>query len=213
MPDATPSALTDAIAAVEHLAWRGSVRADSDHRVLLARTVNLSGVAWHGGIRQDQDSHLTFIEALFCEDLTPDEARRGGELLAASYLGFYDAAAEGIALVDVGAVKEWYGETVEENYPEAGRAFLRFATSYWTLKVLMRRLEIEKSSALVRALLTRIDDLVGPLFFPYHGLLKADPAQREADQRRFLDAFGPKIDIADFLKRNPILIRDRRDAR
>ncbi len=134
-------------------------------------------------------------------------------LFAAAYLGFYELAAAGTALTDESSVKDWFGASVRENYPEAGPAFLRFATTYWTLKVLIRQLRLENSHALVHAFLRRVDDLLGELFFPSEGPIKIDPARREADQRRFLAAFGPKIDIEDFIQRNPILIRDRRTSK
>lgn len=131
-------------------------------------------------------------------------------MLASAHLGFYDAATDGVALTDIGSVKQWYGRTISENYPGAGVAFLNFATTYWTLKILLRQLELEDVSPLVRVLLGRMDSFLGDLFFPFEGPFIMDPAQREFDQRRFLNAFGPRINVADFLKHNPILIRDRK---
>ena len=209
MNESTADPIAHAIGAFGYLVHRGSSRLNDADQILLAAPID-EQVSWRGGIREDGSGKLIFIEAIDSNELNERDAARLGHLLGAAYVGFYALAAEGIALADVTKVMAWYGESVEANYPEAGPAFLRFATTYWTFKVLIRELDLHQSRSLIRALLVRIDELLGPLFFPYEGPITADPARREADQRRFLLAFGPSIALEDFVARNPILIRDRK---
>lgn len=133
-----------------------------------------------------------------------------GYVLAAAFSGFFDAAADGVALVPVERISEWVGASLKDNYPEAGPAFLKFATTYWTLKILMRRVELAGSGCMARHIITRIDSLIHPLYFPFDGPYQIPVEQRERDIAMSLRAFGKRIDATDFLKRNPILIRQRR---
>jgi len=213
VPNKTPNVVADAVAALELLALRGRIRFNEVDRKLLARSCQDGGIGWRGGIRQDSSGHLELIDAIDWKELLPDESLRLSQITAAAYLGFYDCAADGIALTAVESVGQRYGKSLKENYPEAGKAFLRFATTFWTLKVLIDRLELASAKRLALSLLLRIDDLVGDLFFSYDGPFRVDPDRREKDQRRFLCAFGPRIDREDFLRCNPILVRDRKTPR
>ena len=176
---------------------------------LLRRIIPNDAVNWRGGIRDTASGGVTFIEAIDCRILDDVAAQRVGMMLASAYRGFYEAAADGAAVSAIDGVREWYGETIEDNYPEAGTAFLRFATTYWTLKVLVRQLEFYQLSPLARWLLVRLDSFLGDLFFPIDGPFKIAPTQRERDQVRLLNAFGPRIAVSDFIDGNPILIRDK----
>lgn len=213
MPDTASRCIHEAVTAFEYLAGRGGRLCDTADHGILSLTIPPTAVRWRGGIRQDTTGHLTFLDALVTDGMSEADAQRAGILLASAYLGFYDVAADGLALTNVADIKDWYGAAIDENYPDAGEAFSRFATTYWTFKVLLGQIEMNAPVHFIGSLLTRIDELLGPLFFPFPGPMKTDPTQREADQRRFLQAFGPRIDIDDFLTRNPILIRDRSSRR
>jgi hypothetical protein len=202
--------VAEAIAAFMFLAGRGGLPLDEKDATLLKRQLPSETIGWRGGIRDTPSGGVTFIDAIDCSLLDVDEARRASVMLASAYRGFYEAAADGIALTNVNSVKERYGQSIEDNYPEAGQSFLQFATTYWTFKTLLRRLDLEQSTTtLIGALLARIDALLGDLFFPF-GPSLIYPARREKDQRRVLEAFGPRINVEDFLRQNPILIRDRK---
>lgn len=212
MRELATQATNDAIGAFGYLTGLGGGRLDEADSILLTHEVTRDAIVWRGGISQDATGRLSLVEAVVIYQLSEAESARVAQLLAFAYRGFYAAAADGIAVTDTRQVTEWYGGSVTANYPEAGPAFLRFATTYWTMKVLGRRLQLEAPNPMVAALLDRIDALLGPLFFPHDGLVKIDANQREADQRRFLKAFGPTVDVDDFLRHNPILIRDRDSA-
>lgn len=199
-----------ALAAVTELARRGRVVIDSNDRNLLTHSCTPDDVLWRGGVREDPDSgQLSFIEAPEVAGLPSTSASRLGQITGAAYIGYYDAATDGLPLVDVAIIPATFGGTVEGNYPEGSSTFLKFARTYWTMKATVQNAEKSDRRALCVHVLKRIDDLVWPLFFPFHGPLFTPADRRERDQRKFLEAFAPRIDIADFLRGNPILIRDR----
>lgn len=210
IPTKSERQVGDAIAAFRFLAGLGGLPLDEADIALLEREVPRDAIRWRGGIRDTPTGGVTFIEAIDCRLLNEVETSRSNVMLASAYRGFYEAAADGISLTDVSAVREWYGKSVEDNYPDAGPSFLQFATTYWTLKVLLRQLDFNGSTTLVRAHVIRMDELLGDLFFPLGGPILIDPARRELDQRRLLEAFAPRINVSDFLSKNPILMHDRR---
>lgn len=121
--------------------------------------------------------------------------------------GFYKCAAEGYAFTLVSRIKERFGRSLEENYPGGSHAFLRFATSYWTLKLVQDDLwrDREHSNKLIFQLLSGLDLNIGSVFFPTPGPHKIPANLREQEQRRLILASGAKIDIEEFIKGNPIL--------
>ena len=199
------SEASECVEAIRELARRGGLASLDADSVLLGSTVPEMGIRWRGGIRQEPDGRLLVVESV--EGLPGPVSQRVNQLLGTAYLGFFDAATDGLPLTDVGLIERWFGESVPANYPEGGPEFLRFAVTYWTLKVLIRQEEADQP--LAWHLAKRLDDLIWPLFFPFDGPLIADPEQREADQRRFLAAFAPRIAVDPFIAGNSILIRDR----
>jgi hypothetical protein len=218
-PDMVKSAVDEAIAGLRFLANRGGLQLHEEDEALLKRAVSPDTINWQGGMECDTpDSAITLREAIDCRLLSDAEALRATSILASAYRGFYDAAADGISLTPVDMWLDWYSTSLKENYPEAGASFLQFATTYWTFMILLsqldgnsERIHIKRSTTLVRSVLARMDEFLGPIFFPILGpLALIKPAQREKDQRRLLEAFGPRINAVDFLTHNPYLIRDRR---
>lgn len=131
-------------------------------------------------------------------------------VLQSALKGFLMRAAEGYTFVDPQRIVKEFGRTLDENYPEAGPAFLKFAHSYWTLKLLAGDPDIRPDYSNAAALLSQLEESLAGLFFPTPGPVKIDPDVREAKQREILTTASAPIDISDFLTRNPILIRDRR---
>jgi len=157
-----------------------------------------------GGVRlTDEDIHLLGTPA---NALAARDEKRLEEMSMAVLKGFFDAAASGHALVPLSLIEKRFGRTLEENYPEAGEAFLRFARAYWSLKMVT---DSQADTSWAYQCLLQIERIIGPLFFPFPGPAVVDPARRESDQREILREFGAKIDIEDFISHNPILIRDR----
>lgn len=135
-----------------------------------------------------------------------------GTLFNTSMTGFFQAAATGDTFTDRERIAQRFGRTLEENYPEAGEAFLRFAYSYWTLKLVVGDADEATRSSIAYQLLAEIEQMVAGLFFPTPGPVRIDHGQREAAQRQTLQESGAAIDIEDFIRHNPILLRDRRST-
>lgn len=127
--------------------------------------------------------------------------------------GFYETAAVGGTFADVGAIKEYYGRSLEENYPEAGPAFLKFAYSFWTLQLVVRGPGFDPRRSLAEATLSQLEVDIASVFFPTPGPSSIDYKLREAEQRRLLALSGAPIDIEDFIAKNSILLRDKASKR
>ena len=125
----------------------------------------------------------------------------------AMILGFYKCAAEGYAFTEVSRIKERFGRSMGENYPEASDAFLRFAVSYWTLKLVTEdlRRDSKYSNSLIFKLLSQVEFDIASVFFPAPGLHNIPVNLREQEQRRLILLSGAKIDIEEFIRGNPIL--------
>lgn len=121
--------------------------------------------------------------------------------------GYLSLAVNGYQFTEPQRIKEKYGNSLKENYPEASETFLRFAESYWTFKIKLS--DFYNLNRLVAYhFLADVEFLIAALFFPTPGPTAVPSNERERKQREVLKDF--KINIEDFIKGNPILIRDRR---
>lgn len=145
--------------------------------------------------------------------LDETEKQTLGSLLERALRGYMTAAADGFEFVDSRKIQDRFGTTLSRNYPEAGATFLRFATTYWTFKILLSQEPFNKETNSAAAILNEIEGIIGPLFFPVPGPAQIDPDRRELDQREFLAETAPQINIEEFMAQNPILIRDRGGSR
>lgn len=148
---------------------------------------------------------------------TPNEIeqynKRLSEIYDAIFRGFFDCAAKGLALVPEKKVTERFGVTIQENYPEANEVFLRFAKTYWTLRVLTYDLMESDIEWIGAHLLGKLEQDIGPVFFPFPGSVKISPSQREKFQRQLIEESKADINVEEFIKGNPILLRDRASRR
>ncbi len=136
--------------------------------------------------------------------------KRLSEIYHAMFYGFFHCAAVGFVLVPENRIAEKFGHSIKDNYPEANEVFLRFAKTYWTLRVLTYDL-MEKDMEWIGAhLLGKLEQDIGPVFFPFPGRAKIAPSIREETQRELIQESGATIDIEEFITGNPILIRDRK---
>ena len=144
---------------------------------------------------------------------TPNEAEqhrgRLSEIYDTMFRGFFHCAAKGLPLVPEKRVTERFGKSIEDNYPEANEVFLKLARTYWTLRVLVYDLMDADMDWVGAHLLGKLEQDIGPVFFPFPGAAKISPSKREAFQRELIEKSGADIDISDFIRGNPILIRDR----
>ncbi len=106
-------------------------------------------------------------------------------------------------------ISQRYGVSLEENYRSASPTFMRLATSYWTFKLADDHPDYRPSKVSGHRIFANVDLTMSSVFFPTQGKEYIGPDQREEMQRKILQEFCPGIDILDFIKGNPILIRDR----
>ena len=147
----------------------------------------------------------------------PDEIKpyseRVGEIYEIIFRGFFHCAARGVLLYPEEKVAERFGNSIEDNYPEANGVFLRFAKTYWTLQTLKHDLRDQDRMKSVGAwLLVKLEQDIGPVFFPFPGPKKIAASKREKTQRELLKEFGKDIDIEEFMKGNSTLIRDTKSS-
>jgi hypothetical protein len=118
--------------------------------------------------------------------------------------GFFHLAAEGHTFVPVDRYREEFGDSLDKNYPGAGAAFMRLATSYWTLHMLQGRLGTRYAGTSLQQVLRLVEERVGQAFFPEDDRLNG--AQLARVQRRLIGQSGAAIDIEQFLLGNPLLV-------
>lgn len=156
-------------------------------------------------------------EVLSVKIENPDEHlnKEQGEIVKKVYAnmieGFLSLAVEGYRFTDLYRIKQEFGKNLRENYPEASESFLKFAETFWTLKI--RLLDFmsrsrELANYIAYPLLFQLELQIAGVFFPTPGVITVPSNEREKAQREILKDFD--IDIEDFIKGNPILIRDRR---
>jgi len=141
---------------------------------------------------------------------TEQYSKRLSEIYQAMFYGFFHCAAEGSVLVPENRVVEKFGHSIKDNYPEANEVFLKFAKTYWTLRVLTYDLLENNMDWIGAHLLGKLEQDIGPVFFPFPGRVKIAPSKREETQRELIKESGANIDIEEFITGNPILIRDRK---
>lgn len=163
--------------------------------------------------------HHSFVlskDDLIILEKQPDKIKqhnqRIGEIYEAIFRGFFSCAAKGITLYPEEKVVEKFGNSIEDNYPEASEVFLKFAKTYWTLRVLVYDLMEDDMEWIGAHLLGKLEQDIGPVFFPFPGPAKIAPSKREKTQREILQEVNADIDIEEFIKGNPILIRDRESS-
>ena len=134
------------------------------------------------------------------------------EISKAMYYGFFHCAAEGVVLIPETEVTKKFGHSIEKNYPEANKVFLDFAKTYWTLQLLAFNLPTNNREWVCTYLLVNLEQTIGPVFFPFPGNVQISPSKREKTQREIIGKSGANIDIEEFMRGNPILIRDRKSS-
>lgn len=160
-----------------------------------------------GGITPSPDDRAALETNPY--DPSPEHVQQLEVLGKAAFKGFFSAAQVGYEFAPIGLIGAKFGGTLERNYPEAGTAFLRFARSYWTLKLVTDHMDYSPTEVSGHAIVSEVESMVASVFFPTPGPISIDPDQREQTQRKILAEHCPDIDVEDFISRNPILLRDR----
>jgi hypothetical protein len=163
-----------------------------------------------------QEKHASFFIRRY-DDLSRDEQEwlRREDLFAVlvNYTteGFLRLASVGHPLVPEAEILKVFGRELRANYPEANGAFLKFATTYWTLRIVSDALVELNRETLVQEVLTRVEQTIAGVFFPIPGPMKMPIAAREQAQRKILTACASaRYNVEEFMAGNPIIIRDRK---
>lgn len=146
----------------------------------------------------------------------PDEIKqhnqRVGEIHEMVFRGFFFCAAKGTPLCPEGKFTEKFGNSIEDNYPKASESFLKFAKTYWTLRVLVYDLMEFDMEWIGAQLLGEVEQNIRRTFFTFPGHKRIALSERKKFQRETLEVFGKDINIEEFMKGNPILSRDRESS-
>jgi hypothetical protein len=143
------------------------------------------------------------------KQMNDEQKKKIGTVALKMIEGYLTLAVKGYKFTEIDKIKENFGKTVEKNYPEASKSFIKFAETYWTFNLCLRSFISEKLVNYVAySLLFDLEHRVASIFFPTPGPITIPSNERERTQREILKDFD--IDIEDFIKGNPILIRDRK---
>ena len=164
----------------------------------------VSAMLQRAGLRSEPgDTDLLLAYAAETES-SKDQPRRFAVIADSALQGFFHLAAEGHTFVPVDRYQDEFGDSLQANYPGAGAAFVRLATSYWTLHMLHGRLGTRYAGTSLQQVLLFVEDRVGRAFFPQDEVLDSDELARV--QQRLIAQSGAPIDIEQFLLGNPLLV-------
>ncbi len=136
----------------------------------------------------------------------PSQTPRLRAFPSALWSGFFQCAAEGYSFADPARIRLTFGQTLAQRCPRATPTFLRFATSYWTLKIIIDDLwRLDQAlpgttTTVLAQLLARLETDVASVFFPSPGPIRIPRFLRVRRQRKILAQSGAAIDIEEFLR-------------
>lgn len=162
-----------------------------------------------GAKLSEKDKRILFskrrIEEL--KNLDSQEKKCLGNFYINLHRGYMLLAIKGYEFTNIDRVEEKFKLSLEENYPEASEPFIKFAKTYWTFQICLLEDFIELTDHIAYLYLADLHANIASVFFPMPGPATIPGDEREKTQREILKGFD--IDIEDFIKGNPILIRDR----
>ena len=170
----------------------------------------------HAGSCELSDSDWTILGTPVSQVATLNEAQKSrlNEVIPELGRGFFHLGARGYEFVDPKRIREHFGRTLRENYPEANNTFLSFATTYWTFKLWVNDHEPDLDRLPVGVgMMPDLEQQVASVFFPTPGPIKIGAKIREATQRQLFAENEVPINVEEFMTGNPILIRDRQSGR
>jgi hypothetical protein len=127
---------------------------------------------------------------------------RLSEIYEIMYLGFFDCAKKGAALHP--NMKVSYTD-IRSIYPSANKNFHNFARTYLSLSTLNGELVlsgIQHNAA--TQLLKKLEEAIGPVFFPSPKPNKKGLAKLEQSQRDLISKSGVAINVEELIQGNPI---------
>ena len=120
--------------------------------------------------------------------------------------GFFHSAAVGYAFVPPERIQHKFGSSLETRYRGATPTFVRFATSYWTLKLMNEDLWMAFQAVsgakitLHTQLLGKLENDIASVFFPTPGPMRLPQFLRKRMQRKIIVGSGADIDIRELLR-------------
>ena len=148
------------------------------------------------------------------EEIDSDENSLIAELTEEIFGGFILRAEEGVKFGLTADIDSYFGMDLKENYPEANELFLEFVESYWTLVIFLDNMRQNFpdgvfSKKVIFQVFTHLEQNIASVFFPTPGSAHIEAKERENMQRILLSQNTKNFDIDEFIRGNPILIRDR----
>lgn len=119
--------------------------------------------------------------------------------------GFFSCAAKGVPLTDISFIEHKFGFSLDKNYPNASNSFLKFATTYWTFKIVLDSGNTNDYNWIGAQILVKLENEIASVFFPTPGPVKIPKLFRKSMQKSLIKSSGANIDIKDFFRRNPYL--------
>ncbi len=122
------------------------------------------------------------------------------------FIGIFQASTQKYYLLPVEYIKEYYGKSVEENYPKnSSQEFLEFAKTFWTLKLLLLKLQDVYPSKVITKLFEWLEFSISSVFFPTPGPEKIPTEIREQAEIDILNKVNYSLSIESFINGNPYL--------
>jgi len=129
-----------------------------------------------------------------------DEIAQLEALFGSAIDGFFHCAAHNVTFTDVSRIQEFYGYTLEENYPGASPTFMKLARTYWTFKVALMKCVPHESVCI--NLLQEIDVNFAGVFFPTPGPFGPPKKLREKTMRTLIEQSDADFDVEDYIRGN-----------
>jgi|GEM_PF-4818166 len=111
-------------------------------------------------------------------------------------------------------IKQNFGKSIEERFPNASKEFLDAANAYWTFKIALSEIiNEEHANTLGVKMLNNAELEIASIFFPTPGTIKLAVKEREKAQREILgmviNLFKLEYSLGSFIKGNPYLAKKK----
>jgi len=95
-------------------------------------------------------------------------------------------------------------DSVEDAFPTGSEAFLGLTRSFLTFRIETLDCVVDPPKTNIKIILSKIIVIYSDAFFPSPQVRKPVPPAFAKAQREFISTFGPRIDIDEFFRNNPL---------